>query len=118
MIAALLYRIGVLTDSTPKRGPFFRIVSRSSEKSLAVTPQGVSPKAGLSLKSVVSLRLGGGESAYLSNRVGRFTHARYKKLEGPLQKVALVPIVYTSESVIIPAAAEAPRRKGYDSQEY
>ena len=49
------------------------------------------------MQNTVSLRLGGGESAYLSNRVGRFTHARYKKLEGPLQKAALVPIVYTSE---------------------
>ena len=72
-------------------------MSRSSEKSLAVTPQGVPPKAGLALKSTVSLRLGGSESACPSNRLGRFTHARYKKLEGPLQKAALVPIVYTSE---------------------
>ena len=84
-------------------------MSRSFENSLAVTPQGVTPKAGLSLKSTVSLRLGGGKSACPSNRVGRFTHARYKKLEGPLQKAALVPIVSTSgkyKIVKIPAAAE------------
>ena len=58
--------VGVLTKPSSEKDNF-QAVSRSFKWSLAVTPQGVSPKAGLSLKSIVSLRLGGGKSAYLGN---------------------------------------------------
>ena len=51
-------------------------------------------------------RLGVCKSAWFSNRLGRITHTGYKKLEGPLQKVALVPKVCISEIIIIPAEAE------------
>ena len=58
----MLYKIGVLTDFTPE-GDIFQSVSRYSKSSLVVTPQGVAPKAGLFLQSVVALRLGGSKSA-------------------------------------------------------
>ena len=49
----------------------------------------------------VILRLGDCESARLCNRLGRSIHAEYKKLEGSIQKTALVLTVNASE----PAAA-------------
>ena len=70
---------------------------RSFKLALAVTPQGVPPKAGLLMQNIVSFRLGGSESAYLCNGLGKIIHIGYKKLEGPLQKVALVSTVNTSE---------------------
>ena len=39
-------------------------------------------------------------------QLGSNIHTGYKKLEGPLQKVALVPKVCISEIIIIPAEAE------------
>ena len=55
---------------------------------------------------IVISRLGDCKSAGLCNRLGRSLHIGCKKLEGPLQKAALVPIVKASEIENIPAAAE------------
>ena len=57
------------------------------------------------MQSTVSLRVGGGKSAYLATDRQIYSR-RVKKLEGPLQKATLVPVVSTSELVNIPAAAE------------
>ena len=65
-------------------------------------PRWLPPKAGMFHILAVSSRLGTCKSAWLSNWVGRGIHDEYKKLEGPLQKAALVLTVYTFE----PAAAE------------
>ena len=74
-------------------------MSRSSKRSLAETPQGVAPKAGLFVLSIVSLRVGGGKSAYLATDRQIYSR-RVKKLEGPLQKATLVPVESTSENKI------------------
>ena len=54
------------------------------------------PRRDCSIVLIVPFRLGGCESAWICNRLGRDIHAGYKKLEGPLQKAALVPVVNIS----------------------
>ena len=58
---------------------------------------------------VVIFRVGDCKSARLCNRLGKIRHIGYKKLEGPLQKAALVSTVYNFENV--PAAAEGSKEQ-------
>ena len=67
-----MYRFDVLFESASERDIFTGSVPQLLLSSLHERPQGsIEPKDGaVPLNSIVSLRLGGSESAYLSNRLG------------------------------------------------
>ena len=60
--AGIRIKADVSFDLTPEE-VYFRSVCRLSKQTLHLTPQGVSPKAVLFVRFVVTLRLGGCKSA-------------------------------------------------------